>query len=354
VDRDRSELLLETVLQALQERQPLTLVGSGSKSFLLPVGSAQHSRLLSIGEHQGIVDYRPDELVLTARTGTSLKQVRQTLAQHNQRLPFEPPEYRGQGTLGGAVASGLSGPARPWRGSLRDALLGVRLINGLGEILQFGGKVVKNVAGYDVSRLQAGAFGTLGVLLEVSLRVVPIPAVCQTRVFTLDAEQALVLMRRWARQALPVTGACHLDGRLYLRLEGAEAAVLAAAAELGGDKLADNAFWSRLNNHELEFFSASGVLMRQQLAPAAALAPDWSGLIDWAGARRWQMQTPDGKTSVESEGPPALPFDHRYAITQCREAGGDSLLGEYQARIRRAFDPESLFNPELSHADSAA
>ena len=347
MDRDYSEALLESVLQAVAAGQHLTVVGSGSKSFLLPRASVERSRMLSLSEHQGIVEYRPDELVLTARAGTRLKEIRQVLAAQNQMLPFEPPEYRAGGTLGGAVACGLSGPARPWRGSLRDALLGVRLINGYGEALRFGGQVVKNVAGYDVSRLQAGAFGTLGVLLEISIRVVPMPSSSQTRVLALSAADGLAKMRQLARQALPITGACHVADRLYLRLEGAEAAVLSAAAEVGGD--VEHGFWSRLNNQELEFFHQPGVLVRQQLAPAEALPSPWQGLIDWAGARRWQVLAADQQPAAGW-----IPFDHQFARFMCRQAGGDTVLSDYQARIRNAFDPQSLFNPELSDADISA
>jgi len=346
MDRDLSEALHESVVQAVADVQPLTIVGTGSKTFLLPPAAGVQSRMLSVSEHQGVVEYRPDELVLTARAGTRLKDIRALLAQHNQMLPFEPPEFRGQGSLGGAVACGLSGPGRPWRGSLRDAVLGVRLINGIGEVLKFGGQVVKNVAGYDVSRLQAGAFGTLGLLLEISVRVVPRAASVQTRVLQLTAAEALLRMRAWSRRALPITGLSHDGDRLLVRLEGAEAAVLTAAAEIGGDIERDSAYWTRLNSLELEFFNQPGALLCCTPAPATPVPADWRGLIDWAGARRWHYQQAEQAVSAATS-----VFDHRYAVSACRMPGGDELLGEYQARLRRAFDPQSLFNPELSHAD---
>jgi len=265
-------------------------------------------------------------------------------------LPFEPPAFRDQGTLGGVLAAGLSGSSRPWKGSLRDAVLGVRLINGQGELLRFGGSVVKNVAGYDVSRLQAGAYGTLGVLLDISIRIIPIPRLQQTQVFAMPAAQALAQMRAWARQPLPISAMCHLDNAMSVRLQGAESAVRSAVIRLGGEASIDADFWSRLDNHQHRFFQGDGTLLRQRPPPAQPLPENWSGLIEWAGAQRWQYQ-------MEECSEPAsgwLPFDHRFARAQCQAPGGNRLLGDYQQRLRRAFDPQQLFNPELGYADNAA
>lgn len=354
MDRDQTDVLIAAVAQAAADGQAISIVGSGSKSFLLPgtaaAATGSSGRLLNVSEHQGIIEYRPDELVITARAGTSLKAIKQTLQRENQMLPFEPPSFRDQGTLGGALAAGLSGSSRPWRGSLRDAVLGVRLINGQGELLRFGGSVVKNVAGYDVSRLQAGAYGTLGVLLDISIRVIPAPRMQQTQVFAMSAQDALTQMRAWARQPLPISGLCHLDNTLSVRLQGAESAVRSAAAKLGGEPSPDADFWSRIDNHQQPFFQGEGTLLRQRPPPAQPLPENWCGLIEWAGAQRWQYQT-------DSSSQPAsgwVPFDHRFARAQCQCPGGNKLLGDYQQRLRRAFDPEQLFNPELGHADSAA
>jgi glycolate oxidase FAD binding subunit len=353
MDRDQTEVLVAAVAQATTERQAISIVGSGSKAFLLPGAAATSSgggRLLNVSEHQGIVDYRPDELVITARAGTSLKTIKKALQREDQMLPFEPPAFRDQGTLGGALAAGLSGSSRPWKGSLRDAVLGVRLINGHGELLRFGGSVVKNVAGYDVSRLQAGAYGTLGVLLEISIRVIPAPRMQQTQLFSMSAANALAQMRAWARRPLPISGLCHLDNTLFVRLQGAESAVSSAADSLGGERSLDADFWSRVDNHQHSFFQGEGRLLRQHLPPAQPLPDGWCGLIEWAGARRWQFQL---ENTAE---PPAgwLPFDHSFARGQCQSPAGNKLLGDYQRELRNAFDPQQLFNPELSHADSAA
>ena len=349
MDRDLTDVLLAAVQQAIADRQPVAITGSGSKAFLLPEASAHNDRLLNIGEHQGVLDYRPDELVVTARAGTSLQALRQELARAGQMLPFEPPAFRSRGTLGGAVACGLSGSARPWRGSVRDAVLGVRLINGFGEALRFGGNVVKNVAGYDVSRLQTGAFGTLGVLLEISLRVLPQPSAEQTRRLELSAAEALGRMRSWARRPLPISGLCHVDNQLYVRLAGAESAIISAAADIGGELLTDSAIWTDVDSHQLPLFQREGTLLYQQVPPARDLPDDWSGLIEWGGARRWRRLPADVQRLVDEQ-----PFDQRYARAQCRLPGGNQILGDYQERIRQAFDPNNIFNPELGNADIAA
>jgi glycolate oxidase FAD binding subunit len=259
-------------------------------------------------------------------------------------LGCEPPEFRGLGTVGGALAAGLSGPGKPWRGSLRDAVLGIRMVNGLGEVLRFGGEVMKNVAGYDVSRLQAGAFGTLGLLLEVSLRVAPLPHAEQTLALELEAGEALDLMRSLCRQPLPITGLAHHDGRLRVRLSGAEPAVQAAAQRVGGER-EDSDFWRRLSDQQLGFFREAGTALRlERCAPAAPLPRSWRGLMDWGGARRW---TADEATH-------GVAFASSYARSACLEPGGNAVIGAYQARLRAAFDPESILNRELTRADVAA
>ncbi len=348
-DQDLTEALSAMVHNAVAEQQPVAIVGSGSKSFLLPAPSSSGARLLNTSEHRGILEYRPDELVLTARAGTSLKTIRQVLQRSAQMLPFEPPAFRSQGTLGGALAAGLAGSARPWQGSVRDAVLGVKLIDGNGQILSFGGSVVKNVAGYDVSRLQAGAFGTLGLILDVSVRVIPIPAAEQTRVLAMPADEALKLMRGLARRSLPLTGLCHVDGQLFIRLRGAESAVTSAAAELGGEILSNVDFWNRIDTHQHPFFQAPGALMRQQPPPATTLESNWSGLVEWGGARRWQWRNSEASSASADW----TAFNRSYAYQQCTAPGSNALLGSYQQRLRDVFDPHRLFNPELSDADSS-
>ncbi|MEM8767096.1 MAG: glycolate oxidase subunit GlcE [Pseudomonadota bacterium] len=341
---DRSEELLEAVQSARAEGRAVTIAGTGSKAFLAESSvETEHGRLLSTEEHQGIVDYRPDELVVTVRSGTPLKLLKQTLAREGQMLPFDPPEFQGLGTIGGAVASGLAGPGRPWRGGVRDAVLGVKMINGLGEALSFGGQVMKNVAGFDVARLQAGAFGSLGVLLEVSLRLLPLPQLEQTRVLERDAEAALSQLRSWARLPLPLTGTAIFEGRLHLRLSGSEAAVSAAAEAVGGE-LGDDSLWAGLRDHSLP--ALKSVLLACAQVPPATAAPAEDLLIEWNGARRWR--------EASTAAAPYVPFGPDYGRYRCLTAGGNETLAAYQARLKAAFDPDHLFNPELTRADLAA
>jgi glycolate oxidase FAD binding subunit len=339
---DQGDRLVDAVLSARSEGRSVDIIGSGSKEFLVRTPEREPAgRLLSTSEHTGIIDYRPDELVVTARTGTRLKDLRQTLAREGQMLPFEAPEFRGLGTLGGAVAAGLAGPGRPWRGAVRDSVLGVVMINGLGERLTFGGQVMKNVAGFDVSRLQAGAFGMFGVLLEVSLKVLPLPQSEETRVLELGAASALTRLLAWSRRPVPVSATAWHAGRLHVRLSGAAPAVQNAAAEIGGET-DDGGFWVGLRDHALPFFRAGETACRAA-APAAALL-DADQLVEWNGARRW--------TRAKRE--PFQPFGAGYARHRCRDAGGDAVLAKYQQRLKQAFDPDGIFNPELTHADLAA
>lgn len=347
-DRDLSDALLEAVERARADNIAVVIAGSGSKAFLAAVPDVEpQGRLLSTVEHCGVVDYRPDELVVTVRSGTPIRNLQQTLAQQGQMLAFEPPEFRGLGTIGGAVASGLSGPGRPWRGGVRDAVLGVVMINGLGQRLKFGGQVMKNVAGFDVSRLQAGAFGAFGLLLEVSLRVMPLPAFEETRILDVEITEALALMRRWARTPLPISATSLERGQLKVRLSGAEPAVLTAGKLLGGGVLRDADYWSRIRDHELDFFKQANTVAVRHIAPATPLdAADT--LVEWSGARRWRH------VDMASSDAGVIPFGAGFAHTLCHQAGGDELLGSYQQKLKAAFDPDNLFNPEICHADVTA
>jgi glycolate oxidase FAD binding subunit len=223
-------------------------------------------------------------------------------------------------------------------------VLGVQMINGLGERLSFGGQVMKNVAGFDVSRLQAGAFGMLGLLLEVSLKVLPVPQAEQTLRLEMAAAEAHGLMRRWAAEAHPITATAWLDGGLWVRLSGAEAAVNQAAAVLGGEKQKDNGFWLLLRDHGLPMFRKEGIACRH-LPPAMAVSPA-DDLIEWQGARRWSA------SGDEADG--FRSYGTGYARFRCRDGGGDAQIAAYQARLKSAFDPDNLFNPELTDADVAA
>ncbi len=348
-DRDISVELQESIAQARDAGISVVIAGSGSKEFLVRSAiETTQSRLLSIAEHTGVVAYRPAELVITARAGTPLRELAALLARENQMLPFEPPTFRGLGTLGGAIASGLAGPGRPWRGSVRDAVLGVVMINGLGQKLTFGGQVMKNVAGYDVSRLQVGAFGTLGVLLEISIRVIPKPASEMTLKLELSCLQSLSKMREWAQKPLPITASCYHDHTLYVRLSGAETAVLAGAGATGGEPVSDQSWWEKLNDQELPFFKKPGSLLRQ-MAPPAQEPVDDAWVLEWSGAKRWMY---GGESEKNASGTKL--FGAGFAQEAVSSPDADPVRSAVQRRIKQAFDPDNVLNPELLRANETA
>ena len=283
---DLAQTLADRVAEAAQSGTALQIRGSGSKDFL---GRSPRGEMLSTAEHQGISNYEPRELVITVRTGTRLVELQSELAAAGQMLPFEPPAFGPDATLGGTMAAGLSGPRRPYAGSARDYVLGVTLINGQGQVLRFGGEVMKNVAGYDLSRLQVGAMGTLGVLLDVSMKVLPLPAHEVTLVQELSEAEAIARMNQLAGQPVPLSAACYDGLNLRLRLSGSEAGVQAAIKRLGGEVDREGgAFWSGLREQTLPFFDATGPLWRLSLAATTGpLALPGKQLIDWGGAQRW-------------------------------------------------------------------
>ena len=341
--RDDSDHLRAAVAAAGAHKTPVTIRGSGSKAFLTE--SAAHAGAsLSTLRHTGIVAYRPDELVVTARAGTRLDELARALGAHGQALPFEPPRFGGAGTVGGAVAAGLSGPGRPWLGSVRDAVLGVRIVNGLGQSLAFGGQVLKNVAGYDVSRLMVGAFGTLGLLLEASMRVQPAPETVAVLAKDCSAEEAATVVRGILRAPLPVTGTCYVDGVLRIRLAGSQDGVRHARDTLGIDLEAeDDAFFDTVRDHGHPFFAqpdSNGTLWRLSLPRGAAFdEPD--ALVEWAGARAW-WRTDAGPDAVHA----AARTHQGFATTF---GGGTprtpAAVAKYMRRVKTAFDPDGILNP---------
>ncbi|QFU76385.1 glycolate oxidase subunit GlcE [Halioglobus maricola] len=335
---DLTQNLLDAVSEAHERSNPIYLRAGGTKAN--SVGRDCNAHVLDISGHSGVIDYEPGELVLRARAGTTLAELTELLAGEGQMLPFEPPAFGGKATLGGTLACNLSGPGRPWFGSVRDATMGLGLINGRAEHLALGGKVMKNVAGYDASRLQAGALGCLGLITDMAVKVLPLPEASVTLRYEVDAQQALATMCERAAAPRPLTGACWLDGQLYLRLAGASSAVQATAAQWGGEQL-DNAgaFWADLRDMALPFFSASSPLWRLSTSATEALTPD-VGLIDWAGQQRW----------AHSQAAPQVQAGHAVMF-----AGGDrsaEVRGELdpvqqrlQHKLKQAFDPGNIFNP---------
>ncbi|GBG15732.1 glycolate oxidase FAD binding subunit [Novimethylophilus kurashikiensis] len=341
---DIADVLAEKVRAAAAAKTPLAVQGTNSRHFL---GRAVESETLSIAEHAGIIDYEPRELVITARAGTPLAEIEAALDAAGQMLAFEPPRFSAESTLGGAIASGLSGPRRAYAGAVRDFVLGCRVVNGKGEILKFGGQVMKNVAGYDVSRLMTGAYGTLGVLLDVSLKVLPKPAASLTLVREYPVDQALRRMRELAGKPWPVDASCHLDGRLYLRLSGSPEAVETAKRRLGGEVLAgDELFWQHLRDWQLPMFNERP-FWRLSLPAAAPMLPlDGEWLIEWGGAQRWL------KTEQEIDVVRQTVADAGGHATLIGDQAGEDVfhplppaLLALHRQLKQAFDPANILNP---------
>ena len=340
--------LQQQVLEAHRAAQPLNIVGGASKAFY---GRETGGAPLDTAAHKGVLRYDPAELVLTARAGTRVADLEELLALKNQMLGFEPPRFSGATTIGGAVAAGLAGPRRPFAGAgaVRDFVLGVKLLNGKGEIMRFGGEVMKNVAGFDIARLMAGAMGVLGILLEVSLRIVPQPPLEKTLLLEQPKPgDAIALFNRLAARPLPLSAAAWDGGETRLRLSGSAAGVQRAQAAIGGeaDSLGHK-FWQRLRDHELPFFANhERSLLRVSLPPAAELSPlSAPQLVDWGGAQRWVAEADfDALRKVVAR--------HGGHVTLFRHADRRAAIFEPLApplhalhlRLKRAFDPAGILN----------
>jgi glycolate oxidase FAD binding subunit len=346
-DFDASEALLEQVKQARENATPLRIQGGNTKAFL---GREVAGEILDIRAHCGIVSYDPTELVISVRAGTPLSELFAALDAKGQMLPCEPPSFGEGATVGGMIAAGLSGPRRPWSGSVRDFVLGTRVISGLGTHLRFGGEVMKNVAGYDLSRLMVGSYGCLGVLTEVSLKVLPKPRQCLSISLDIDCARALANLAQWGQQPLPISAACHDGQRLYLRLEGGEGSVTAAHQRLGGDPL-DSGYWADLNEQRLDFFNEGLPLWRLSL-PNNLGPLDLPGeqLIDWGGAQRWLKSAADNIQSRAHElGGHATCFSHGVSETPFQPLA--PALLRYHRQLKAQLDPQGLFNPGRMYAE---
>ena len=346
-DRDCTSELAAQVRAATRERTPLRIVGGDTKRFL---GREVTGAALEVSAHRGILRHDPAELVLTARGGTPLAEVEACLAAHGQRLPFEPPHFGERATLGGTVACGLAGPARAWSGPLRDFVLGARVLTGDGRVLRFGGEVMKNVAGYDVARLMAGSFGVLGVLLDVSLKVLPAPPASRTLARDCGGETAALarLAELW-RGALPLTAGAWADGRTYLRFEGSTATLDEIERRVGGEAVADApAFWASLREQTHPFFAGGAPLWRCTLPPLAAplAAGGGAALVEWNGQQRWYRGTA-GESMFEpaaAAGGHATLFRHAPPVAAPFAELAPPLLRLHQG-LKRVLDPAGVLNP---------
>jgi glycolate oxidase FAD binding subunit len=340
----------ERIVAAGADRTALRLRGGGTKDWY---GQESRGELFDTRRYGGIVAYDPTELVITARCGTPVEEIETALAEQNQMLAFEPPHFGRGATVGGMVASGLSGPRRQAVGALRDFVLGAVLMDGKGEVLHFGGQVMKNVAGYDVSRLLAGSMGTLGLILEASLKVLPRPFAETSLRLELNQAEAIWRLNEWGGQPLPISASAWHGGMLMVRLSGAQAAIKAARQKMGGDELPDpHAYWIAVREQTSEFFSlgtgTAGSIWRLSVpSTAPPLALRGEQLIEWGGAQRWLKTDADAATiraAAEKAGGHASLF-----------RGGDKQVGVFHplapavAKIHRnlktAFDPSGIFNP---------
>ena len=348
----QNKRIQEIIQVAYQERTVIQVYGSNSKSFYGRQFNGQH---LDVSHHGGIIHYEPTELIITAAAGTRLTEIEAALAAQNQMLPFEPPHFGDKATLGGAIASGLSGPRRPYTGSARDFVLGIKLINGKGEVLSFGGEVMKNVAGYDISRLLTGSLGTLGVLLEVSLKVLPSPTHETTLIDKLTGKKALTRMLDYARQSLPLSACCHDGEYLYTRLSGSEQAIKKARQTIHGDELdKGEQFWQQLREHQLTFFDSKQTLWRLSVPTNATDLPiKGETFLDWGGAQRWIKSDMDANI-IRAQAAAVNGHATQFRNGDANEEFFQPLTGKLKQlhiNLKLAFDPHCILNPGRMYSD---
>ena len=344
--------LQSQVQDAAARGAALRIRGGGSKDFY---GNPARGELLDTRAVAGIVSYEPSELVVTARGGTPLAELEEALAARGQFLSFEPPHHGAGATLGGCVAAGLSGPRRASAGAVRDAILGAKIVDGRGELLAFGGQVMKNVAGYDVSRFLAGSLGTLGVIVEASLKVLPRPAAERTLRFALPQAEAIARLNAWGGQPLPLSASAWHSGALHVRLSGAESALRAAAAKMGGEAVAEAeaaSLWAALREQTHAYFSGDAPLWRLSVPPVTAPLVPIQGqagepLLEWGGALRWIRGNLDA-AAVRAAAAAAGGHATLYRGAD-KSAGAFTPLSPLAARLHRdlkkAFDPAGILNP---------
>ena len=334
------------VEKAYNTKSPLNIIGAGTKSFLGE--PAQNCNPLNVTGHSGIIEYDPAELVLVARAGTSLQDIEKVLGEHRQMLGFEPPFVDAGATLGGAVAAGIAGPRRAYAGGVRDFILGASFINGKGEIITAGGKVMKNVAGFDLFRPMARSMGTLGVLLKIAIRLLPSPEAEKTLLHEeSDEHQALRKMNQWPCETQAISAASWDGKHIHIRLSGSASGIEHARSQIGGEYIAAIDYWQDLNNFKLDFFRQAGRLWRISVAPMSE--PFGAGLrqlIDWGGAQRWLKsdESPDSiRMRARELGGYAECFSDDPAVATFHPLEGNILA--MNQRFKAALDPARILNP---------
>lgn len=344
----------ERILAAGSAGSPLCIQGGGTKLWY---GQSVVGEMLSTLDYRGVINYDPSELVITVRSGTPLVEVEELLTQHGQMLAFEPPHFGTSATVGGMVAAGISGPRRASVGAVRDFVLGLSLMNGAAEELHFGGQVMKNVAGYDVSRLMVGSLGCLGLILDVSIKTLPCPQLEQTLVFACSEAQAINWLNTWTGQPLPISASAYHVGQLWLRLSGSGAAVRAARGRLGGQLVDDGeTFWREIREQTHPYFYPDDIhgLWRLSVpSTAASFALQGKVLLEWGGAQRWLLsdEEPEKIRSMAiAAGGHATLFRHGE-----KSAGVFTALtppvAQMHQRLKQAFDPGHIFNRGRMYSD---
>ena len=341
----------DRIRAAAAEGRHLCLRGGGTKDFY---GGPLEGEPLDLREYSGIVTYEPTELVVTARCGTPLTDLEAALGERNQMFSFEPPHFGAGATLGGCVAAGLSGPRRAatglYYGAVRDYVLGCAIMDGRAEVMRFGGQVMKNVAGYDVSRLAAGSMGTLGVILDVSIKVLPLPVARATLRLAIGEAEALATLNDWGGRPLPISASVWNAGELNLRLEGAAAAVDAACAKLGGERIDEAAasfLWQGVRDHSHPFFGQPGALWRLSVASTSrSIALPGRQLVEWGGALRWwktDAEVQSVRQAARAVGGHATLFRGGDRTTGVFPEL-DPVLARLHRKVKSAFDPRGVFN----------
>ena len=347
---DIKDEIARKIKDAYKRQLPLEIKAGGTKHFY---GRQVQGEPLVLSEHIGITEYEPSELYITARSGTPLREIEQTIARQKQMLPCDPPYFGSTATLGGMIATGLCGPRRAHAGAVRDCILGSEIINGKGEYLRFGGKVMKNVAGYDVSRLMCGALGTLGVIMSATLRVIPKPACEHTIALTLNSRDAIHKMNKWASTPLPITATFH-DGRdLYIRLSGSLSTVETCTKRIGGERVDwHDVFWVNVKEQAHECFLTDLPLWRISVPPnAEPLGISGLCAMEWNGALRWYATDTESahiRTAAERAGGHACLFrngDAEHPFHPLSQA----VLAIHQ-KLKQAFDPARILNPGKMYA----
>jgi len=343
--------IVPQVQEAFHSKQPQCIEAGNSKHFY---GREIQGTSLSLLNHAGITEYEPSELYITARSGTFLNEIEQKIANKKQMLPFEPPHFGSTATFGGMIATGLSGPRRVSHGAVRDCILGIEIINGKGEVLQFGGKVMKNVAGYDVSRLMCGAMGTLGVLTSITVRLSPIPVCEHTIAISVNSQEAILKMNRLANTPIPITATFYDGSDLYIRISGSLSTIEKCTEMIGGNEIdRGDIFWTNVREHAHEFFLTELPLWRISVPSCTdTLNIEGDYVMEWNGALRWHATetSPDAiRAEAERVGGHACLFrgiDRKDVFHPLIRA--TQLINR---KLKQTFDPAGILNPGKMYAE---